>query len=298
MALTFDPRDGNTLYAGTPHLPWKTTDGGRSWHSIHEGMIDDSDVFSIQADRNRPQRVFASACSGIYRSLDGAANWTRLVDAKDASYRTYTIVQDPQYENVWLAGTTHGLVRSGDGGATWQKLRDFATRSIAFDLGYLGRMLIATEEAGILRTDDNGRSWRPVNQGFCNRQLSSLWTAGGSVYATTLDGHALKLSADLSRWAEVDRVPTIPAPAPVSVPGLGSDTIQAVCRHPRRASQVFAAKFGMIYASADSGRTWKTISPELWPIRSVTQLTILPGSPDRLLVLSRQQGVWELPLDR
>jgi len=178
VAVSFDSRDANILYAGTPHLPWKTADGGASWNSIHNGMLDDSDVFSIQVDRNRPQRVFASACSGIYRSLDGASTWTPMVQAKDASYRTYVIVQDPQYENVWFAGTTHGMVRSNDGGGTWEKLGPFATRSIAFDPGRLGRILIATDEAGILRSDDNGKTWRPVNQGFSNQWLSAMWTSG------------------------------------------------------------------------------------------------------------------------
>src|SRR5262249_45876924 len=172
VALAFDPKDSDILYAGTPHLPWKTTDGGASWHSIASGMIDDSDVFSIQVDRNRPQRVFASACSGIYRSLDAASSWTKLVEAKDASYRTYIIRQDPQYENVWFAGANHGTVRSSDGGTTWRRLSPFATRSIAFDPRRLGRILIATDEAGILRSDDSGKSWQPVNNGFCNRRLS------------------------------------------------------------------------------------------------------------------------------
>jgi hypothetical protein len=31
-------------------------------------MIDDSDVMSLPFDRATPQRVFAGACSGIYRS--------------------------------------------------------------------------------------------------------------------------------------------------------------------------------------------------------------------------------------
>jgi photosystem II stability/assembly factor-like uncharacterized protein len=35
-AVAFDPRQIDTLYAGTTHLPWKTTDLGRTWHSIHE----------------------------------------------------------------------------------------------------------------------------------------------------------------------------------------------------------------------------------------------------------------------
>jgi photosystem II stability/assembly factor-like uncharacterized protein len=122
VALTFDPDDSATLYVGTPHLAWKTSYSGASWHSIPAGMIDDSDVFSIQVDRNHPQRVFASACSGIYRSLNRGDSWTRLADAKDTSSRTYVIVQDPQYENLWFAGTTSGMVRSLDVGASWRKI--------------------------------------------------------------------------------------------------------------------------------------------------------------------------------
>ena len=151
---------------GTPHLPWKTVDGGASWQSIHLGMIDDSDIFSIVVDRNRPQRVFAGACSGIYRSLNGGAKWAKLPQSKDASYRTYTLAQDPQYENVLFAGTTHGMIKSPDGGATWQRIAPYATSSIAFDMSRLGRIYIATDEAGIMRSDDNGETWQPANRGF------------------------------------------------------------------------------------------------------------------------------------
>ena len=135
-------------------------------------MIDDSDIFSIVVDRNRPQRVFAGACSGTYRSLSGGARWAKLPQSKDASYRTYTLAQDPQYENVLFAGTTQGMIKSRDGGATWQKIAPYSTRSIAFDMTRLGRIYIATDDAGILRSDDNGKTWRDANQGFCNRRLT------------------------------------------------------------------------------------------------------------------------------
>jgi photosystem II stability/assembly factor-like uncharacterized protein len=45
VSIAFDPWDSQTLYLGTPHLAWKTTDGGSAWQPIHEGMINDSDVF-------------------------------------------------------------------------------------------------------------------------------------------------------------------------------------------------------------------------------------------------------------
>ena len=73
-SLAIDPLDPNVVYAGTWHLPWKTTDGGKNWQSIKEGIIDDSDVFSIIIDPANPNLVFASACSGIYKSVERAAD--------------------------------------------------------------------------------------------------------------------------------------------------------------------------------------------------------------------------------
>ncbi len=67
-SVAVDPTDPMVIYAGTWHLPWKSTDGGRSWFPISAGMIDDSDVMTLTIDRANPQNVFATACSGIYRS--------------------------------------------------------------------------------------------------------------------------------------------------------------------------------------------------------------------------------------
>ena len=56
------------IYAGTWHLAWKTDDGGNNWHQIKNGVIDDSDVFSLIIDPQQPSTVYLSACSGIYKS--------------------------------------------------------------------------------------------------------------------------------------------------------------------------------------------------------------------------------------
>ncbi len=55
-SVAFDPRDENVIYAGTYHLPWKTTNGGKDWFPIQKGMIDDSDVMSIVVDPTNPRK--------------------------------------------------------------------------------------------------------------------------------------------------------------------------------------------------------------------------------------------------
>jgi len=76
-SLAVDPGDSQTIYVGTYHLPWKTSDGGRTWNPIGAGMIDDSDIMSLRIDAQNRQRIFSSACSGIYRSEDAGATWTK-----------------------------------------------------------------------------------------------------------------------------------------------------------------------------------------------------------------------------
>ncbi len=65
-AVAIDPNDPNVIYAGTTHLPWRTTDGGKTWDSIHTGMVDDSDVFSIYVD---PQSSDENFCQCLQWNL-------------------------------------------------------------------------------------------------------------------------------------------------------------------------------------------------------------------------------------
>jgi photosystem II stability/assembly factor-like uncharacterized protein len=167
-SIAIDPRDANVIYLGTYHLPWKTTDGGKSWKPIAAGMIDDSDVMSVVIDRSDPERIFASACSGIYRSGNGGAQWTKLQGIPYVSRRTQQIAQDPRNAAVWYAGTTEGLWRSKDGGESWERLtgRDAVVNAIAFaEKG--ARLLLGTED-GILLSMDSGKTFAARNFGFAH----------------------------------------------------------------------------------------------------------------------------------
>src|ERR1035437_9773158 len=119
VSVAIDPQNPDVIYAGTRHLPWKTTDGGANWHNLKEGILDDSDVFSIIVDPKVPSRVYASACSGIYKSDNGAEVFHRVQGLPHSAIRTRVLHQDPQRPSIVYAGTTGGLWKTVDGGTKW-----------------------------------------------------------------------------------------------------------------------------------------------------------------------------------
>ncbi|HEV2521174.1 MAG TPA: hypothetical protein VGT24_02235 [Candidatus Acidoferrales bacterium] len=175
-SLAFDPADSQIIYAGTFHLPWKTADGGRSWRPIHDGMIDDSDVMSLLVDAGDPRRIFASACSGIYRSDDGAAQWRKIQGIPYAARRTYAITQSPEQPASVYAATSEGLWKTPDGGMTWRRMtpESWVVNTVVVSRGRAGRILIGTEELGVLASDDGGEHFQDANEGFDHRQILAL----------------------------------------------------------------------------------------------------------------------------
>ena len=175
-SVAVDPRDPKIIYAGTWHLPWKTTDGGATWSSIKQGVIDDSDVFSIILDHSNPEMVFASACSGIYKSEDGGSLFHKVQGIPGTARRTRVLRQDPNDSQTVYAGTTEGLFKTTDGGKTFQRITppDFILNDILLDPRDSKRVLIATDRGGVFASDDAGATFHPTNDGFSQRQITSV----------------------------------------------------------------------------------------------------------------------------
>jgi photosystem II stability/assembly factor-like uncharacterized protein len=180
-SLAIDPRDPQIIYAGTYHLPWKTSDGGKTWFPVATGMIDDSDVMSLRIDAANPSRIFASACSGIYRSENAAAAWTKLQGIPYSARRTQEIVQLPGDPRTLYAATTEGLWLTRDGGESWTRTtsRDWVVNAVlavpdTSASGEKGRLLLGTEVQGVLVSTDDGATFALSNDGFSHRVAAAL----------------------------------------------------------------------------------------------------------------------------
>jgi photosystem II stability/assembly factor-like uncharacterized protein len=175
-SVAIDPVNPDVIYAGTWHLPWKTEDGGKTWHSIKKGVIDDSDVFSIVIDPSQPANLFISACSGIYRSESAGELFRKIQGIPYSARRTRMLQMDPTDHNVVYAGTTEGLWKTTDAGVTWKRMTgpNIVINDVLIDPRRSARVLLATDRSGVLASDDGGMTFTASNRGFTHRQAAAL----------------------------------------------------------------------------------------------------------------------------
>ena len=111
-SVAIDPADPKIIYAGTWHLPWKTTDGGANWHNIKQGVIDDSDVFSIIIDPQQPTSFTPAPARGIYKSDNaGEIFHKRAGNPEHRPAHPRADAGSRSTVNIVYAGTTEGLYR-------------------------------------------------------------------------------------------------------------------------------------------------------------------------------------------
>jgi photosystem II stability/assembly factor-like uncharacterized protein len=261
-AIAIDPKEANIIYAGTAHLPWRTLDSGKSWESIHNGMIDDSDVFSIYIDPANPTNVFASACSGIYASTSRGDVWRKLLGIPNTSRRTHVVREDPAQPGTIFAGTTLGFFKSGNGGTNWKVVSGSQVNAMAFDPSHPKSMYLAMEYDGVAKSDDEGATIRPIDNGFVDRNISAVTLSGSKLIAIDSqkgDTTGVFVSSDRGEsWS------------PLEPRGLGGVHLHAITGVPGEERILLAATSRQMYKSTDAGVTWKAL-----PVR-----LIVPPSPD------------------
>ena len=120
---------GNT-YAGTHGGIFKSTDGGKTWNKLTQGLPQVEQAYVAIAHSN-PRRLYGVVAFGhqvgIYRSDDAGANWRRITtDARPAGRigggdLPVPLVDPKDPDTVYSTSTV--TWRSSDGGQTWMGLK-------------------------------------------------------------------------------------------------------------------------------------------------------------------------------
>src|SRR5499433_3269718 len=188
-----------------------TSDEARARWDISGPHFAGWEIYHLKGSPADPNRLYASQSSGwfgqqIQRSNDGGKTWEPVdnkfvYDGVPGTHQWYDGTPHPwEFARVWhlepaltdpdtvYAGVEDAaLFRSTDGGQTWQELAGLRTHqsasawqpgaggmclhTILLDPIHHGRIFIAISAAGAFRSDDGGKSWRPMNRGLRSEQI-------------------------------------------------------------------------------------------------------------------------------
>jgi photosystem II stability/assembly factor-like uncharacterized protein len=183
-----------------------TSDGKRRRWDVSGPHFGGWEIYHVKGSPAQPDRLYASQSSGWFgqvmqRSDDGGQTWETVgnqfaYDGQPGTHLWYDNTPHPwEFKRVWhlepsradpdivYAGVEDAaMFRTTDGGRSWQELPGLrrhdsgptwhpgaggmAVHTILLDPADPRRMYIAISAAGAFRTDDAGRTWRPINRGL------------------------------------------------------------------------------------------------------------------------------------
>jgi photosystem II stability/assembly factor-like uncharacterized protein len=183
-----------------------SADGKREKWEVSGPHFAGWELYHLKGSPADPNRLYASQCSGwfgqmIQRSNDGGQTWEAVgnkftYEGTPGTHLWYDGTPHPwEFKRIWhlepsltdpdtvYAGAEDAaLFRTTDGGQNWHELPGLRTHesgakwqpgaggmglhTILLDPKDPKRMFIAISAAGVFRTDDGGKTWRPANRGL------------------------------------------------------------------------------------------------------------------------------------
>jgi photosystem II stability/assembly factor-like uncharacterized protein len=188
-----------------------TSDGKRKDWKIAGPHFAGWEMYHLKGSPADPNRLYASQSSGwfgqqIQRSDDGGETWKPMnskfvYDGTPGTHQWYDGTPHPwEFKRVWhlepsladpdtvFAGAEDaGLFKSTDGGESWNELPGLRNNetgplwqpgagglclhTIILDPTNPDRIVIAISAAGAFRSDNAGKSWKPINKGLWSKYI-------------------------------------------------------------------------------------------------------------------------------
>jgi hypothetical protein len=203
-AFVLDPVDPNVLYVNTLYGNalgiWKSTDGGVDWDQLFKDGDEVTtaatrDIFSIDMDPADHLHLIAASHggwasagggSGVIETRDGGATWIVHPPTGNMGSEASAFFLGDGSTWIFMGNFPDvGTWRTGDSGSSFQRI----SGSYRFTGSQVYRSgsgpIYVTQDAGVLRTTDNGLTWTLVAPG---NGLAGLVGDGGHIWATFSKG--------------------------------------------------------------------------------------------------------------
>ncbi len=188
-----------------------TSDGKRKRWKVDGPHFGGWEIYHIKGSPVDPDRLYASQSSGwfgqvIQRSDDGGKTWDPMdnkfsYEGPTGTHQWYDGTPHPwEFKRIWHLEPSHSskdelyagaedaaLFHSKDGGKTWHELSalrnhksgpawtpgagGMCLHTILVDPRNPKRLYVAISAAGCFRSDDGGKSWKPINKGLKSEQI-------------------------------------------------------------------------------------------------------------------------------
>jgi Sortilin, neurotensin receptor 3, len=215
MAFNAPQTEGVPLYSsGHPSTGGntgliKSTDGGQTWEVVATVLDPPVDFHAMAVSKSDPNTIigFDSGGRGLFKTIDAGKTWDRF-DYPGQYVTALTI--SPSDPKVIFAGTNDGVYQSNDGAVSWTQLNQYkgiGVMALAFDAD--GNLYASTEEFGLAKSSDLGKTWESINRPpdkltatsiVVDSQNNVIYVAGFAspqgyqeVYRSTLDGRNWQL---------------------------------------------------------------------------------------------------------
>ena len=251
-AVTGVPNKPNLFYFGAAGGGvWKTEDGGRAWENISDGFFGGS-IGSIAVSTNDPNVMYVgggestvrgnvSSGYGVWKTENAGKTWTQSGLKKSRHIpriiihpRDHNIVFAAVLGNIYKPTQERGIYKSTDGGKTW------------------ANKLFVNENAGVVDLIMDPTNPRILYATTWNLRRTSYSLSSGG------DGSALWKSTDSGEsWKEISKNEGFPegiiGNMGVTVSPVNNDIVWVI---------VESKDDGGVYKSTDGGETWNNINSE------------------------------------
>jgi photosystem II stability/assembly factor-like uncharacterized protein len=276
-AIATHPEHADTVYVGTQHGPYRSTDRGEHWDKL-DVADHGSPVWSLSFDPHDAKVLYAGYenCE-IFRSEDGGEHWQRLpvtvrfpeisvAPGANPAKRILKVAVNPaDSDELYGAIEVGGVIRSLDGGEHWENMShgQYVNDDTVDMHGVLvGRWrpgtVFAIGRAGLFTSTDQGGHWstarleplNPKGQTYCRdiRETpgdpKTIWVAGGAGFQSDV-GVLFRSKDGGSTWTRMNM-------------GVKPKTTMfAVAFDERQPKRMYCATSGgEVFASEDGGESW------------------------------------------
>jgi photosystem II stability/assembly factor-like uncharacterized protein len=231
---------GNYVFAGTDKGLFRSSDAGKNWEAINNGLTDSADIGTFTTICTE---LFAGTQFHIFRSSNWGASWIEA----DSGY-TASPLHDLATSGtiIYACGqNAFGVWRSEDSGKTWIRggLGITGLNRI-YSLTTIGTTVFVTSVSGVYQSADSARSW---STSIISDTSYSVIRANNNVLYTRTGGDVL-LSKNLGQsWTLFNS-------------GLLKITVDAFAFN---GSVIFVCGSGGVFRVKDNSGVWTSINQGL-----------------------------------